>query len=319
MVEQCIYKLKIDESFKRLIPPLSSEEMQQLEQNIIRDGCREPLCVWNNTILDGHNRYEICIRLQIPFAIQRTHFKNREEAIAWICANQLGRRNITEETRKYLIGKRFEMEKILGAHNAAGSNQHVKKEVRPKMLVEPLFVETACRTSERLGEEYHISHATIEKYGIYAHALDTLSEVVPELVPKILSGQVKISHENIDELSRLSPQDVLRLSKHISKDGMEFVGYSSMRKVLPKRQDSPKQLSPPIPTGSVKDMPIYDPDAEISSLALTIPSWVRSIDRTRSAANLNEISSNARCKLEKELLGLKETIDTMLTAIKEEI
>jgi hypothetical protein len=319
MVKQGIYQLKINERFKRLIPPLSLGELQQLEQNLIRDGCREPLCVWNSTIIDGHNRYEICTRLQIPFTIQRKHFESYEEATAWICANQLGRRNITDETRKYLIGKRYEMEKILGAHNACGTNQHKKKEVRPKMLAEPAFDKTACRTRERLGEEYRISHATVDKYGIYAHALDTISKVVPEFIPKILSGQIKISHENIIELSRLSPQDIYRLSKHISDEAVEFVGYSCTRKALPKKQESPKELTPPIPTATVKDMPAYDPDAEISSLALTIPSWVSSIDRTLSVANLSGISGNARRKIEKELLGLKETINTMLAAIKEVI
>ena len=311
--------MKINENFIHLIPPLSVEELQQLEQNLIRDGCREPLCVWNNTILDGNNSYEIFTRMQIPFTIRRIYFKCCEEATAWICSNQLGRRNITDEMRKYLIGKRYEMEKILGAHNAAGTNQYTRKKDRPKILVEPAFDNNASRTSERIGEEYRISHATVDKYGMYANALDTLSKVVPEFVPKVLSGQVKISHVNIIELSRLSPQDVLRLSKQLSADAIDYIGYSGIRKFLPKRQDSPRQPTPIIPAGSVKDMPAYDPDAEISSLALTIPSWVSSINRTSSAANFHEISRNARCKLEKELLELKETIENMLIAIKEEV
>lgn len=310
--------LIINENFKRLVPPLSSDELQQLEQNLIRDGCREPLCVWNNTILDGHNRYEICMRLQIPFTIQRIYFKNFEEATVWICTNQLGRRNITDEMRKYLIGKRYEMEKILGAHNAAGTNQYTRKVVRSKMLTEPPFNESICRTRERLGEEYRISHATINKYGVYAHDLDTLYKVVPELVLKILSGEIKISHESIVELSQLSQQDITRLCKHITDAAIQDVGYSEIRKVIPKRQDSSKKI-PLTPSGSVKDMPAYDPDAEISSLILTVPSWVSSIDRTRSISNLSCVSSNARRKLENELLILKETINVMLAAIKEEI
>ncbi|MBP2656597.1 MAG: hypothetical protein H6Q73_4166 [Firmicutes bacterium] len=298
---------------------MSTTELQQLEQHLIRDGCREPLCVWNNTILDGHNRYEICTRLQIPFSIQRIQFTSCEEATAWICANQLGRHNITDETRKYLIGKRYEMEKILGSHNAARTNQYTQKEIRYKILTEPTFNETTSRTSERLGEEYHLSYATINNYGIYAHALDELSTIVPELVSKVLLGEIKISLENLVELSQLSQQDICRLSKHVSDSASKFVGYSDMRKVLPKRQDSSKKLPLSIPNGSIKDMPAYDPDAEISSLTLTVPSWVSSIDRTRATANLSDISRNARRKLEKELLVLKKTIDTMLAAIKEEI
>jgi hypothetical protein len=315
MAEQRVYNLKIDDGFRQLIPPLSPEELQQLEQNILRDGCRDPLSVWNSTILDGHNRYEICTRHEIPFAIQRINLKNREEAIVWICANQLGRRNISEETRKYLIGKRYEMEKILGAHNVAGTNQHTKNEVRAKMLPEPPYGITAGRTRERLAEEYNISHATVLKYEKYAQALDSLAKVSPELVPKILSGEVKVSHENALEMSRLSGQDVKRLSQLITDESAELVG--NIRSVLPQKTNPIDKSLPSIPPGSIKNMPAYDPDAEISSLALTVPSWVSSINRTRSTADFSYITVNARCMLEKQLLELKETIDSMLAAMKE--
>lgn len=318
MEEMMIYKLKIDNGFKRLIPPLSPEEFHQLEENLIKDGCREPLCVWDNTILDGHNRYEICTQHQIPFTIQHMHVNNREAAIAWICANQLGRRNITNETRKYLIGKRYEMEKIIGSRNVAGINQHSKKVVRYKMLTKPTLHETVCRTRERLGEEYRISSGTVCKYNLYANALDSLSKTAPEILPKILSGALKISHENIVEMSQLSGKDAQYLNQLVSDDTVKFVRYSDLRKILPKRYDSSTKSSLPFPSGSVKDMPIYDPDAELSSLALTVPSWVRLIDRARTLTNLGEITDHARYKLINELLGLKETIDSMLTAIKEE-
>ncbi|NLI52780.1 MAG: hypothetical protein GX417_00480 [Clostridiales bacterium] len=312
MREKGIYKLKIDEGFKQLISPLSAEELQQLEQNIIRDGCREPLCVWNKTIVDGHNRYEICMRRQILFLIQYIFFRNREEAIAWICANQLGRRNITDETRKYLIGKRYETEKILGAHNAAGTNQHTKKEVRANMLPEPPFGITAGRTRERLGEEYRISHPTILKYEKYSQAMDKLSGILPELVPKILSGEVRLSHENVVDLSCLSAQDARRMRQFLYDGATD----TDIRKIIMKRHISAENQPLQIPTGSIKDMPAYDPDAEISSLVFTIPSWISSIDRVRSAANFNDISDNARCKLEIELLKLKDTIESMMSAIK---
>ena len=152
MTEQCIHKLKIDTAFKKLIPQLPAKELLLLEENIIRNGCSEPLLVWNNTILDGHNRYEICTKLQIPFMIQRIYLKSREEAIAWICANQLCRHNITEEMRRYLIGKRCEIEKILGAHNAAGTNPYTKKELKANILPELAFGASARRIKERLSD-----------------------------------------------------------------------------------------------------------------------------------------------------------------------
>lgn len=317
MEELCIHELKIEAGFKLLIPPLSAEELKQLEEDIILNGCLEPICIWGNTILDGHDCYEICMRLQIPFMIQHLYFENYEEAVVWICANQLDRGNITEEARKYLIGKRYEVEKILGAHNAAVMNLHTKKEIRNKMLPEPPFGITAARTRELLSDQYNISQASILKYGKYAQALDLISRVVPELFLKILSGEVKISLENTTELSRLSSQEMKRLSQLASDDQIGFA--ENLRKILPKKR-IPVEMPPlTIPAGSVKDMPAYDPDAEILSLALTIPSWISSINRTFCTANLNAVTNNGRSKLEKQLLELGEIIEFMLAAIREEI
>jgi len=39
-------EITIDQEFKNLIPPLSSEELSQLSQNIKNEGCRDPLVVW---------------------------------------------------------------------------------------------------------------------------------------------------------------------------------------------------------------------------------------------------------------------------------
>ena len=66
-MEKSLYKLKIDSGFKSLIRPLLRAEYEQLASNIIHDGCREPLVTWRGTIIDGHNRYEICHKFEIPF------------------------------------------------------------------------------------------------------------------------------------------------------------------------------------------------------------------------------------------------------------
>jgi hypothetical protein len=314
MTEYDIYALKIDEEFKNFIPPLSSYERKQLEENLLQDGCREPICVWNKTILDGHNRYEICTRHQIPFKIVHIFLRSREEAVAWICANQLDRRNLTDESRRYLIGKRYKMEQIIGAHNAVGTNQYTRKVVSSQKLTEPLFEETASRTCERLGKEYRISTATVSRYGLFANAIDSLFRADSELVPKILSGQIKFSQGNIIELSRLSSSDIKRVSMKLAECD---AGYSDTRNIIPKRKKVEKQDYLPLPEISVKNMPTYDPDAEILSLVFTIPSWVSSIERTRSSADFAEVSSSARQRLENELSRLQSTVDSVLSAVKE--
>jgi len=32
------------------------------EANILKNGCYDPIKIWNGTIVDGHNRYEICTK-----------------------------------------------------------------------------------------------------------------------------------------------------------------------------------------------------------------------------------------------------------------
>lgn len=160
MDEKTVSPLKIEPKFKNLIRPLQRKEYLQLEQNILSDGCRDPIITWNGVIVDGHNRYEICMRHQIPFAVLEMDFSCEAEAIAWICANQLGRRNISEETRKYLIGKQFEAEKLAGAvKNPNGNNQYSTFDEAVVIAPQERDEETHSRskTAERIAKDNHIS------------------------------------------------------------------------------------------------------------------------------------------------------------------
>lgn len=97
--------MQIDEEFKNLIPKLTNEEFRQLEENIIAEGCREPIITWNNIIIDGHNRYQICNKHNINFKINNKEFKDREEVKMWIIKNQFGRRNLSLYDRATLALK----------------------------------------------------------------------------------------------------------------------------------------------------------------------------------------------------------------------
>ena len=98
-------QLKIDPEFQSKIPPLQFEEEQQLEQNIIAEGrLLNPIITWNGYILDGHTRYRILKKHGfIKFEVEEIQLANKYEALAWICKNQLGRRNLSPERKKFLL------------------------------------------------------------------------------------------------------------------------------------------------------------------------------------------------------------------------
>ena len=116
--------LKIDPEFQGKIPPLTFEELEQLEKNIVNDGkVINPIIVWNGLIVDGHNRYTILQKHpDIPYTVHEKAFASRYEAIIWICKNQLGRRNLTPEQKLFLIGKQYEAEK--SSHGEARKESH---------------------------------------------------------------------------------------------------------------------------------------------------------------------------------------------------
>jgi len=94
------HKLEVDKEFMKLIPPLLEEEYRQLEQNILAKGkCLNALLLWDGKIVDGHNRFYICIAHGIEFEVKEMEFESREEAKLWILENQLGRRNLTDAAR----------------------------------------------------------------------------------------------------------------------------------------------------------------------------------------------------------------------------
>ena len=109
-------QLKIDPEFQSKVPPLQFEEEQQLEQNIIAEGrLLNPIITWNGYILDGHTRYRILKKHGfIKFEVEEIQLANKYEALAWICKNQLGRRNLSPERKKFLLGKEYvEMLRII--------------------------------------------------------------------------------------------------------------------------------------------------------------------------------------------------------------
>ena len=241
-------------------------------------------------------------------------FACREEVVAWICANQLGRRNISEETRRFLIGKQYEAEKMVSKiKNPRGLNQYSggKPDSKTSHIPKEYF---RHHTAARIAQENNISSGSVEKYAIYSRAIDVLAEREPEIVPKILSGQYKISHKNVVELSKLSPSEIRKVEQRIQKIQQPFVQYNKMRNVIRSATESAQERAT---APSVKDMPTFDPDADITVLTLTIPSWSSSINRVRTKTDLSIVSPAARNDLARELHLLINHIKEMLSAIEE--
>ena len=111
--------LTINPEFQNLIPPLTDDKRSILERSIINEGCRDALITWNDTVVDGHNRYEICRKHNIDFKTLPYEFESDQEAKIWIIDNEKGRRNITDgwkwelaQTKKAILKEKGREKKV---------------------------------------------------------------------------------------------------------------------------------------------------------------------------------------------------------------
>lgn len=77
---------------------------------------------------------------------------------------------------------------------------------------------------------------------------------------------------------------------------------------------------PPLPQKAnpqIKQMPVYDRDAELSSLTLTVNAWNCSMERFLRISKLSLASDEAKEKLENVLEKLCNTASLILLKIKE--
>jgi hypothetical protein len=167
--------LTTDVHLQMLCPPLTDEEYAHLEASLLAEGCRDPLVVWPRhgalVLLDGHNRYRICQAHGLPYLLTEVPLASQEAAVNWVIDNQLGRRNLSEEQKSYLRGKRYNLEKK--AEGRPGKLPHCEGE-----------------TGQRLAQEYGVGRATIERDGEFAQAVDVLAtNVSPDMRDAALKRQ----------------------------------------------------------------------------------------------------------------------------------
>lgn len=196
--------LKIDSEFKNLIPPLTTEEYQQLEENIIHDGCLHELIAWDKEgiIIDGHNRHDICRKNNISFKVKYLSFDSREDAKIWIIKNQFGRRNLPIEVRVKLA---FKLE------------DEIKAKAMERMLsgkkADPNQPVVQGSTDAELGKMAGVSRETIREARIIK------KEGTEEQKKKFESGEKKIKtiykeirspKKSKEEQPQQSPQELCK-------------------------------------------------------------------------------------------------------------
>ena len=193
-------QVAILDQLRDLIPPLTDDELVQLEQNILKHGVKDPLTIWETTALvaglgsdespvyvlvDGHNRYQIIQKHQLDYRINIGRFSTLDEVKQYMIDYQLGRRNLTPEQASYLRGMRYNQQKSLRGTNLLADTPQIN-------------------VAETLAAEYGVSSRTIRRDGDFASGIEKLA---PALKRDVLTGKQKLTKAVLNELAKGTTDD----------------------------------------------------------------------------------------------------------------
>lgn len=190
----------IDNEFKNLIPPLTPDEFAGLKQSIMSEGCRDPLVLWGDILIDGHNRYAICTQNNTPFQTVQREFADRNAAIEWIILNQFGRRNLPAYERARLALRLKPVIAEKAKENVLATQNNDKSAAFQKS-------EKQINTAKEIAKVAGVSHDTIAK-------VERIEEDAP--VPVVqASRKGEISINAAYQVTKLEPEQQEEIAQRI--------------------------------------------------------------------------------------------------------
>lgn len=179
-------EIVVDPVIRGLFPPLTDGERANLRDLLKLEGFREELVVWSqgNVLLDGHARHELATELGIEPRVRVIDLPDREAAIQFVIARQLGRRTLGRLATAYFIGKLYESVKRQGRRtDLLTSRQSDEK-----------------WADERVAEQYGVSPRTVSRNAELAAALDALGDenfFKADFRALVLAGRVRLTRQQI--------------------------------------------------------------------------------------------------------------------------
>lgn len=205
----------VDPEFERLIPPLSEQELRQLECSLLDDGALSPLAVWtpHNILLDGHHRLRLFRLHDIPFTTTSLEFESRDAARLWIIGHQLGRRNLPPEQAAYYRGQQYGEQRSDPVENLQKPQCFSKGHCDPSGDSQEA-TEAPDATADRLAKEHRVSPSTIKRDAQFAEALDALAELFgAEFRSDVLAGTSGLAKKDIVTLAQMPRERLEALSQ----------------------------------------------------------------------------------------------------------
>lgn len=306
-----------DETFRALNIPISQEARKELDRKIKKCEPVPPIISWKGRILTGYEQDEICLKYHRNFAVSKEmYFPRKSDAIAWLCHEQLKRDDLNWAAKAWLISRLYEALRDISKRHAA------KDDFKYRQLSPTLQTSTTPSGPSRengsilkqLGEEFNCHKETIHRYVRFGRQLDKLEEMVPGSRIKVLTGSQTIMMAHMSALLKMPVEQLDKMindkqTRRLIPSRDYYAPNQRVRKARPKKEI---KYEP-----GIKQMPKYDPDAELNGLRYTVGAWRKAIARTAIQADLNRASEAGKDDLKQVLRKLIQETQSLCRMLED--
>jgi len=174
--------ITINEDLRAYIDPLTEDEYAALERSLLSEGCRDALVLWGDLLVDGHNRYRICQKHNIPFnTVQNRTFQSMDDVYLWMIDNHLGRRSVSDFQRGVLALRKKQIVAARLVQVQTPSQAQPGADSAPASPANPVL------TREAVARAARVSSATLGQ-------IEKIQKTAtPELVSAVKAGIISIN------------------------------------------------------------------------------------------------------------------------------
>jgi len=148
-------------------------------------------------LLDGHNRFEICQRLQVPYETTPIDIADRLDAKIWIHRNQLGRRNLSDDQRAMTGAALAELEIQQSKKERAKAGRATGGDATPEQKADRSEADASPkRSSKPKKPKERTRKAASKQAGVSEWKMRKAREVReadPDLAAQVLAGEIDLA------------------------------------------------------------------------------------------------------------------------------
>ena len=296
---------------KRIFFELPDKDYRKLQTKLINSEHPIEIKTWSNFLADDINKFYICLENNIPMNFVSIHGRSIREVFAEVCKNKLDEmRHHNNVYYWYLIGTlKNELVKIQQTGAPVSKWFTFREE---SFNFENMERERNSRASQMVGERFGIAGRTVQKFAQIANSIDSFGKIDCKLRIELLSGEIYINQSDLVLMGSLDQKNLRAFINYVRSNNLRTIQAEDLNLFndgIPKK-DRMK------PSTQIKEMPQPDPDLEINSLALTVPSWIDTMNRVKDKADFIYSSHRSRQNLLAEMWVLMETVDGIIDILR---